>query len=322
VAVLSLIRDRTDKGEGMTTKTRRRLPWIAVVAALVGASQPGGATATVGANGVITGSGTSYRLTVTNTGTEPIKCFGLLLDGVQPTSASGPPGVLTRVGTFQGKGLVHMQGDLVVPPGGTVNVDFQTNVAIPANAGGEIRYSATCLAGSDVVGRATGPTPPPPPPPRPEPKRCACKQLKARIVPNRLDITRDEAAGATLEVLVSWTMTCTRGAGTCEGTITLAPSARGKRLGARVTAPAAGGITCTGPCTKTTTRFQKFVVTTGPRYGLGKRGKTDVLLRLQAKRVCGATRIPQTFDIVFARTGAIDLRRSDLNANGRPDSRS
>lgn len=286
----------------------------------------GGALASreaVSARAVITGGGTSYRVTVTNDGDQPILCFGLLLDGVQPTSASGPPGVLTRVGTFQGRGLVHMQGSAAtpaVPAGTTVAVDFVTNVAIPANAGGEIRYSPTCLAGSDQIGRATDPTPPPPPPPPPpKPKPCACKELETRIVPSRTSVSGGKN-GFTMELLLEWRLSCTKGAGDCQGEIRLVPSVSGKRRGIAVTLPAVG-VTCKGPCAKTTTRFQKFVVTGGARWADGKRGRTDRLVRLQLKRTCGRTRLPQTFDVVFGRGGGIDGRLSDLDGNGIVDGR-
>jgi hypothetical protein len=279
----------------------------------------------VSARAEITGSATSYRLTVTNTGDEPILCFGLLLDGVVPTAATGPSGVLTRWGTFQGRGLVHMQGtpaNPVVRPGASVTVDFSTNVAIPTNAGGEIRYSATCLQGSDQIGRATGPpAPPPPPKPPPKPKPCTCKDLKTRIVANRSAVTQSTAQGFVMELLVEWNLTCTKGAGTCTGELTLAPSSRARRLGIAVSAPA-GTVACKGPCAKTTTRFQKYIVTGGQRWATGKRGRTDTLVRLEMKRKCKTTRIPQTYDIVFDRSGGIDTRRSDLNANGIPDRRS
>lgn len=230
--------------------------------------------------------------------------------------------MLTRVGTFQGRGLVHMQGTAAapaIPPGGTVTVDFRTNVPIPVNAGGEIRYSATCLAGSDQIGRATGPTPPPPPPP-PKPKKCVCKDLKTRIVANRSSIGRSDAKGFDMELLVEWTLTCTKGAGDCTGELTLAPSVRGKRLGIAVAAPA-GAVSCKGPCAKTTTRFQKWIVTGGAKWAHGKRGRNPKLLRLEMKRVCTSRRIPQTFDIVFNRSGGIDTKLSDLNANGIQDSK-
>jgi hypothetical protein len=116
-----------------------------------------------------------------------------------------------------------------------------------------------------------------------------------------------------LELLVEATLTCTRGTGRCGGLLTLAPSARAKRLGTSVTAPAGGRVTCNGPCARKTVRFQRFVVTTGPRYGEGKRGRTERLLRLEMKRVCRSARVRQVFDIVFTRSGAVDIRRSDLS---------
>ena len=270
----------------------------------------------------LTGSGTSYRLTAMNDGDQPVLCFGLLLDGVQPTSATGPPGVTTRVGTFQGRGLVHMQGIAAAPvirPGETVSVDFRTNVPIPVNQGGEIRYSATCLPGSDRIDRASGPPPPPPPPP-PKPKKCACKDLKTRIVANRSSVGRSDAKGFDLELLFEWTLTCTKGAGACTGELTLAPSVRAKRLGIAVAAPA-GTVSCKGPCAKTTTRFQKWIVTGGAKWAQGKRGRDPKLLRLELKRVCTSKRIPQVFEIVFNRNGGIDTRLSDLNGNGIADRR-
>lgn len=300
--------------------SRRLLTLVSLLVCLMLAAVLRRVQAVVSAKAQITGSGTSYRLAVTNDGDRPLLCFGLLLSGVQPTSATGPAGVLTRVGTFQGRGLVHMQGNAaapVVPPGGTVTVDFGTNIAIPTNAGGEIRYSDTCLAGSDQIGQASGP-PPPPPPPKPKPTKCACKDLKTRIVPNRTSINRSDAKGFSMELLVQWTLTCTKGTGDCTGELQLAPSVRGKRLGIGVAQPV-GTVTCKGPCAKSTVRFQRYEVTGGARWASGKRGKGDKLMRLQMKRKCKSTRIPQTFDIVFDRGGGIDTRRSDLNANGIAD---
>jgi hypothetical protein len=200
-----------------------------------------------------------------------------------------------------------------------VTVDFRTNIAIPANAGGEIRYSPTCLAGSDQVGRATGPTPPPPPPkPTPQPKPCVCKDLKTRIVPNRSSITRSNAQGFSLELLVEWRLTCTKGAGDCTGELTLVPSVRGKRKGIAVASPA-GKVTCKGPCAKTTTRFQRYDVSGGDKWAAGKRGRTERLLRLEMNRRCKSAKTDQVFLIAFTRSGAIDGELSDLNANGIDD---
>lgn len=289
---------------------------VALVATLLAlVSSATGAATAVSARATLTGSGTSFRMTIVNEGDRPILCFGLLLDGVQPTSATGPAGVLTRVGTFQGRGLVHLQGTAaapVVPPGGTITVDFRTNVPIAPNAGGEIRYSDTCQPGSDQTGRASGPPPPPQPKPKPQPKPCQCKDLRTRIVPNRLLTPENTSTGMRLELLVEWSLTCTKGRGKCKGVLTLVPSVHAKRLGASVAAPAGGNVTCSGPCARKTTRFQRYVVTTGPRYGEGKRGRTEKLLRLEMKRVCKSTRVRQIFDIAFTKSGAVDKRRSDL----------
>jgi hypothetical protein len=199
----------------------------------------------------------------------------------------------------------------------SITVEFRTNVPIPVNAGGEIRYSDTCQPGSDQIGQASGPPPPPPPPP-PTPKPCACKDLKTRIVPNRSSITRSNAQGFALELLVEWTLGCTKGSGNCTGQLTLVPSTRAKRKGVAVASPA-GTVACEGPCAKTTTRFQRYDVTGGAKWASGKRGRTERLLRLEMKRRCKSARTDQVFFIAFTRSGAIDAKLSDLNANGIDD---
>jgi hypothetical protein len=298
---------------------------FALLIALVAASLASSAAATVSATATLTGSGTSYRMTVRNTGDEPILCFGLLLDGVQPTSASGPAGVLTRVGTFQGRGLVHMQGNAAtpaVPPGGTATVDFRTNVAVPPNAGGEIRYSSTCQPGSDQVGRATGPTPPPsppPPPPKPKPK-CQCKDLQI-IDGKRRPRTNDDFA-----VDFEWRLTCTPKDGRrgCEGKIEVVPPKQGK-FTAELRVPANGERVCKGTCRR---------VTEGPAFvGMSFRPGDPVkflgqTFRFKLKLFCkrGSRYVAvgtQTASIVFKERGftgsAIDPVQSDFNANGTPD---
>lgn len=300
---------------------RRLTLGLIPLAALVLVSFAFSARTTVNATAVISGSGTSYRMTVRNTGDEPILCFGLLLDGVQPTSASGPQGVLTRVGTFQGRGLVHMQGNAgapAVPAGGTVNVDFVTNVPIPVNAGGEIRYSATCQPGSDQIGRATGP-PAAPPKPKPKPPRCQCKDLEI------IDGKHRKARGRTdFAVDFEWRLTCTPKAGRrgCEGKIEVVPPKRESKI--EVLLPENGERICKGTCKKATEGPAFVRLNFGPAPKL--RGQTfPVKLKLYCKR--GAKYVAvgaQTASIVFddgSRDGVtrFDPVQSDLNANGIPD---
>jgi hypothetical protein len=121
-----------------------------------------------------------------------------------------------------------------------------------------------------------------------------------------------------MELLVEWTMTCTKGAGTCTGELTLVPSVRGKRKGIAVSSPA-GKVACNGPCARTTTRFQRYDVSGGAKWASGKRGRTERLLRLEMNRRCKSAKTDQVFLIAFTRSGGIDGKLSDLNANGIDD---
>lgn len=288
-----------------------------------------GVPSVVSAVGEITGPDANgdMTLTVRNTGTEPILCFRLRVpDSVKVvnsrdispewrlvSSQTTPPTPDIGARSPNGPGI---------PPGGSVRLVFRTDPAYPVNGGGMLVVTASPNCTPVTPAPVSGPPPPtpPPPPPPPKPKPCTCKDLKTRIVANRSSVMQSTAQGFAMELLIEWNLTCTKGAGNCTGTLDLTPSARGKRLGITITAPAAA-VKCAGPCAKTTTRFQKYVVAGGPRWATGKRGRTDRLVRLEMKRTCKSTRIPQTFDIVFNRSGGIDAKLSDLNANGIQDER-
>ena len=161
---------------------QRLLAWSSFFIVLVLVPVAAAAQTVVSAKAQITGSGTSYRLTVMNDAMA-ILCFGLLLTGVQPTSASGPPVCCTRVGTFQGRRCWFTcagqpQRRAVVQPGGTVTADFRTNIAIPTDVGArDSVLGHGCLAGSDQIGQASGP-PRPPPKPKPQPNEVCVQGLE------------------------------------------------------------------------------------------------------------------------------------------------
>lgn len=276
------------------------------------------ATATVSAAATIAGSGTSYRVTIRNTGDEPLRCVGLLLDGVQPTAATGPAGVLTRVGTFQGRGLVHMlaQQSDVVAPGGSVTVPFTTNAPIATNAGGELRYSSTCAAGSDVIGRATGPAPPPRP--------CTCKKLDVALFgTTKGSESRQTGFFARLEL--RWTMTCSGGPGKCAGRLFVSGSRTSRVLGVKVflgTSQDGGRVSCTGTCTRTASGDERMLVDSDNRAfskeNIGKGKGRSITIEVDV--FCSGERAPRIFELVFRPgTGNLDRRLSDLNGNGIPD---
>lgn len=278
-----------------------------------------GAEATVSAEATLTGSGTSYRMAVRNTGTEAIRCFDLLLvDGVQPTSLAGestggPAGVITRVGTVQGRGVVSMQGTAAapaIPASRTVHVDFRTNIPIRVNAGGEIRYSSTCQQGSDQIGRATGPSLP----------KCTCMSLTARIDPATLGFARDRPDVVELTGQIAWAMSCSGGTGKCTGSLSLRPSNNAKGLAVRFHLPDKGRVRCVGPCGGNTFRKSKFSLVAGPKLARPNRGTRVRAFEIRLGRGCdplGAK--PVKFRIVFSRDGGIDRERSDLNGNGKRD---
>jgi hypothetical protein len=273
---------------------------------LAAASLASGAPDVVRAEAAISGSGTTYRWTVRNTGDEPLRCVGLLLDGVQPTGATGPAGVLTRVGAFQGRGLVHMQAQAndVVAPGATVVVEFTTNVPIPPNAGGEIRYSSTCAPGSDVIGRATGP-PPPPPPPAPRP--CVCESIETRLTNVRRAAF---TTGVGFRYILTWRMRCSAGSGRCSGKLTPVPPRR-----FRFRTEGGVELDCGARCGGTATGGPLLYFAAVGEEAMERpiRLPVDIECRRKTRRV---------FTIVFRKTGAnVDRARSDLDGNGVLDGR-
>ena len=282
---------------------KRQSPVLLLLGALLLVPLATGASAVVSATATITGSGTSYRLTVRNTGDEPLKCVGLLLEGVQPTAASGPAGVLTRVGTFQGRGLVHMQGDLVVAPGAAVTVQFTTNVPISANAGGELRYSSTCAAGSDQISRATGPPPPAPPP-------CECESFDARIT--FVDKYLEEKT-THIRLKLGWTLECSGGAGRCKGRLTVRVPRKFRRASVEdnLSQP------CAGACKGRTSGTRAFSF----RSGNPTTRSDSIVMRVQFE--CAGEKRERLYTMRFRGRDntTIDLKRSDLNGNQVPDAK-
>ena len=150
-----------------------------------------GARSTADASAVIAGSGTSYTLTWTAGGDEALRCMGLiLLPGEVPTGATGPAEWTIRVlplpGDAQGRWVVHAtKPPPGLAPGGSLAIPFTTQAPLAPNQPREIRFSSTCVVGSDIVKQSSGPTapprPPPPPPPSPRPKPCACESLDVQL---------------------------------------------------------------------------------------------------------------------------------------------
>jgi hypothetical protein len=239
----------------------------------------------------------------------------ILLPGEVPTGATGPPGWTIRAlplpGDAQGRYVVHAtQPSPGLAPGATLAIQFTTRAALATNRAREIRFSSTCVVGSDVVKQSTGPT-----------RRCVCQTLTAVIEPNTVAIVSDSRRGMRLIARVRWAMHCSAGSGVCGGHLTLRPSRHSRDRGVRVVAPKHSLIECDGRCERTTSGKARFTLVAGPAFGRGVRGRRVGVIGLTMFRFCRIRdpHPPLTFRIVFTENGEIDRGRSDLNANTRND---
>ena len=187
------------------------------VAALVGLVVPlaFGATKALNATGVIAGSGTSYTLTVTNTGDQPIRCMRLFpAAGVQATAGAPPPD--WQSGTSAGFiGFFNPNG---LAPGASVAFSFTTAAAYPPSAGGDLHISTDCQ--TDVVVKATGPVATPPPPTE---KPCKCADLTVTVDGPLLTKKVLRPTKHDFGISFSWDMTCSEGKGGCKGVVQFQP---------------------------------------------------------------------------------------------------
>ncbi|MDQ5821672.1 MAG: DUF11 domain-containing protein [Actinomycetota bacterium] len=278
--------------------TPLRLALALAVSALVFVPSTASRVATVSATGVISGSGTSYTLVVTNTGTETIRCMRFFAaTGVRIVSATGP-------GTTSASGNAIASLGVLAAPGAAATYTFTTDVPYPPNAGGELRVSADCIG--DVATRATGPSAAPTP--------CRCLRLEGQIVPRTIAFTNPgERGGMHLEFTVAWTLICTPGSGGCNGQLELFPPQPARALKSRLK-PISGRIACVGQCGGTATGSKKFVLTAGPALGGHRRGSKVKSISLRMRRTCqGARTTDRVFKLVFAKTGLVDKKKSDLN---------
>jgi hypothetical protein len=228
-----------------------------------------GAAKVVSAAGVIAGTGTSYQLTITNTGSEPIRCFrvnvppGTTVGGVQ-----GPAGWVAGVGA--GGTAIGGQSQNGIPPGQSATFTFTTSAAYPVEPANDVLFvSATCLAGSDVQGSLTGPrTPVAPPPPGGGGKPCTCAKMSVKLDGTLINkAPRIAPDDHDFGVGFQWFMTCSAGNGTCKGTVNFSPP---EILAGELPKPKENlklnlkklAFICQGPCAKSKTgRFEIKMLT-------------------------------------------------------------
>jgi hypothetical protein len=291
-----------------------------------------GASKTVDAGAAIAGSGTSYTLTWTAGGNEALRCMGLILrPGEVPTAATGPAGWTIRAlplpGDAQGRWVVHAtQPAPGLAPGASLAIRFTTQAPLAQSQPREIRFSSTCVVGSDVVKTSTGPTPPPPPPPpSPRPKPCVCDSLEVKLG-TRISSARE------VNLDLDWALGCTKGDGGCQGKLEVELSTASKRANVRLlvvqegTGRATGGkwlVDCEGKCSRNrgrkTSGGAQVSLDAPDGQVFGPQGIKSVAVEID--RVCKRGLTTKRFLVAFSAGGKVSLRRSDLNGNGVADGR-
>lgn len=276
------------------------------------------ASAATRASGVISGSQTSYLLTVDNTGDQPISCLRFFAaQGVTITAASAPA-------TLEGPDRFSAQPTLA--PGASVTYSFTTAAAYPVGAGGTLNVSTTCSPGSDVSSTATGPDAPaggggdaP----------CLCSDLTAVLS----DPTIHAHHGRYLAFDMDWKLVCGTGTGKgCAGTFAI----RTFPADVSFTSPRTRKVQCAGPCAKATTGSARLQLLLPKRLrplehaSVAKRRKHRQAyppLRIRFDLSCidatGAARLVHrtTFTVRFDRSGQVNRRTSDLDGDGAADRR-
>lgn len=221
------------------------------------------ASQVVNATGVIAGASGSYQLTITNTGDEPIRCFRLNAPpGTTFAGGQGPAGWV--VGTGAGGSAIGGQSQNGIPAGQSVTFTFTTSAAYPVDpANDQLFVSGTCLAGSDRAANVTGPRTPVTPGPGGGAKPCKCKKMSVKLDGTLINkAPRIAIDDHDFGVGIQWFLTCSKGSGTCKGTVNFSPP---EILAGELPAPKQNlrlnlrkvAFVCKGPCGKSKTgRFE------------------------------------------------------------------
>jgi hypothetical protein len=256
------------------------------------------ARANVAATGQITGSQTSYVLTVTNTGSEPIHCLRFFApNGVQITSANGPAGSQTQA-SGNSFGSIGVQPPLIAP-GSSAKWTFTTAQPYPVNAGGDLHVSFDCV--NDVSSRATGP----------EEAPCQCERLDASIIAKSIGIFgAGEINHFHLEFTVAWTMTCSQGAGGCTGSFHLSAPFVLLKHGSTLFVT----VHCSAHCGATKTGTRKYKLISDATFDAKHRKGKTLVVALSGS--CNGKFI-KTYAFVFDKFGQVDKKKSNLKGTLR-----
>ncbi len=309
--------------------TRARMAWSALLVVCLLLAIPSAASAVTRATGEIDGSGTSYTLTVQNTGDQPIQCMRFFAaSGVQMTSVSPP-------GTLEGPGVFSAEAN--IPVGGSRTFSFTTTGQYPPNAGGTLNVSTTCSPGSDVSSQVTGP-----PPPLIAPLPCQCAGIGAALAKPEIRSVH----GRSLNFRLRWALACSPGPGNgCRGRIKL----QILKADGKITSPKKRRITCNGKNCNAVNRGSKLIKLILSKQRRPLANELSKLTPIQVRRRLAQLRAQGKFPypplrilikvycldaagkekllgqpvmtVKFDKLGQVNRKRSDLNGNGFTDGR-
>jgi len=280
---------------------------------LVAVPSATGARATVGGYGVVDEGG----ITIYVTGTEAIDCFGVEFP-VEVESMVPPAGWVAGFNPNNPKlvGGQVLPGNAGIAPGGKLRFPIKFKVPFPQGQSGVLRISADCRTDISVAWFGPG-------------YKCKCISFNARIIPKSIAFHGLTTQSLNLEFTVGWELKCAPGIAGCEGQFELSPPQPAAKLGSKLRlvnekgklGAATGKFTCKGQCGKTVTGIQKFRLF--GKKPLGSKNRANKSVELSMSRTCqGAKSPPLTFTLAFDKLGQVDKKKSDLNANGKPDGKS
>lgn len=262
--------------------------------------------------GVVDESG----ITIYNTGTEAINCFGVEfpvdVDGMVPPAgwaAGFTPQNPKQVG---GQVLLGRAG---IAPGANLKFPIKFKGPFPQGQSGLLRISSDCKVDLSVSWFGPG-------------HMCKCISFNARIIPKSISLFGISTTSLNLGFTVGWELRCTTGVSGCSGEFELSrplPMTAGSNI--RLVdekgklGKATGEFSCKGLCGRTTTGIQKFRLF--GKTAMGSKNRAGKAYTMTMSRFCQGVRAkPLKFTLVFDKLGQLDKKKSDLNANGKPDGKS
>jgi hypothetical protein len=253
----------------------------------------------------------SYSLEIEVTG-DTVQCMRYTAPpGITITSASGP-GQTGFAGSIFGA-----QGTNITS-GSSKTWTFKTDKPLSQSNKGTLAVSTTCAVGSDVSATLELAD-----------FKCKCVSFNARIIPGSLALFGITPQSLNLGFTIGWELTCTAGLSGCVGLFVLTPPQPAAALGTKIRlvkldgklGPATGKAACKGKCGEKRTGIQKFRLF--GKQPLGSKNRAGKSFELSLARTCEGDKLnPLTFTLVFDKLGQVDKKKSDLNANGKPDGKS